>query len=282
MAISEMVFNFFQARAKHLKCGLRKSRLHGLTFDTNIQYNVVTGGTEPECGSVPGSGQTSTVCGRCIRVKCSVCWIVYWKISKISLFSPILDRDWKFYCQSVSCKWTQFTKVFLKLSQFYYLLLFSFPPLLPLNRLLNNILLILLLISFLTLDDVCRINGRNMKLGQLRFFLNLCQLLRDKYENLLESSTTVAIVENLSVIFVDRLLRFSCLLSFSRLMSLVFVVEFPLLTFTIFWWRWRRWWRLKILKVRMISDRITSHNIHLQKLSKMVPIVVDVLLEVDL
>ena len=120
-----------------------------------------------------------------------------------------------------------------------------------------------------------------MKLGQLRFFLNLCQLLRDKYENLLESSTTVAIVENLSVIFVDRLLRFSCLLSFSRLMSLVFVVEFPLLTFTIFWWRWRRWWRLKILRVRMISFRIISHNLHLQKQMKTVPIVVDVSLEVD-
>ena len=123
-----------------------------------------------------------------------------------------------------------------------------------------------------------------MKLGQLRFFLNLCQLLRDEYENLLESSsasTNVAIVENLTVSIVHGLFRFSCFLSFSRLMTLVSVVVFPLLNFTIFWWRWRRWWSLKILKVGMISDRITSDNIHLQKQMKTVPIVVDVLLAVD-
>ena len=125
---SEILCNFFQARAEHLGCGLRKSGFHGLKFDTNIQYNVGTGRTEPECVSVPGSGQTSTVSGRCLWVKCSVCWIVYWKISKISLFPPISDRDWKFYFQSVSCKWTQFTKVFLKLSQYHYLLLFLFSP----------------------------------------------------------------------------------------------------------------------------------------------------------
>ena len=76
-----------------------------------------------------------------------------------------------------------------------------------------------------------------MKLGQLRFFLKLCQLLRDEYDNLLESSsasTNVAIVENLTVSIVHGLFRFSCFLSFSRLMTLVLVVVFPLLTFTIF------------------------------------------------
>ena len=123
-----------------------------------------------------------------------------------------------------------------------------------------------------------------MKLGQLRFFLNLCTLLRDEYENLLETSsasTNVATVENFTVICYI-ILRFPFFLSFVRLVSQVLVVEFPLVTFTICWWRWRRWWRLKTLKVRMISDRIiTSHNIHLQKLTKTVPIVVDLSLEVE-
>ena len=51
--------------------------------------------------------------------------------------------------------------------------------------------------------NVCRANGNDLELGQLKFFLNLCQLLRDVNEEFVQMSslsTNIAIVENLAVI----------------------------------------------------------------------------------
>ena len=50
---------------------------------------------------------------------------------------------------------------------------------------------------------VCRANGNDLELGQLKFLLNLCQLLRDVNEEFVQMSslsTNIAIVENLAVI----------------------------------------------------------------------------------
>ena len=57
------------------------------------------------------------------------------------------------------------------------------------------------------LFTVCRASGNSLREGQLRFFLYLCEQLRDVHEELMEINSTsksVAVVENIAVNAADK------------------------------------------------------------------------------